>query len=157
MQRESDAGPQPMGARTHVQRQARGWFLLAGAIYAVILVGALAPDGHAGGIDLVPLVRQFKEIAGWLRGRDSPSVMEDIAINLLLLIPFAVPLSRGFQLLRGPRRFALPSLLIGSAASVVIEFCQLFAPSRVTDTSDIILNSLGVALTVWFMRRFASR
>jgi len=78
----------------------------------------------------------------------------DLVVNVLLFMPLTVVLARGFQLARGPGAFARPTIVRGCVGSLVIEIGQLFRPSRTTDITDVLLNSLGVIIVVRLFARW---
>ena len=59
-----------------------------------------------------------------------------------------VLLARGFHRARGARGIMVPTAMIGCAGSVVIEVGQVFIPGRVPDATDVVLNSLGVGVSI---------
>ena len=64
----------------------------------------------------------------------------EFTANILLFVPMGVLLA----VLLGPGRRWL-AVSLGIAASLTIEFVQLFEPARVSDARDIVANSLGAA------------
>jgi VanZ family protein len=62
-------------------------------------------------------------------------------------MPAAFLLAQGFRRTRGARGSVVRTVVIGCAGSVVIEVGQVFIPGRVRDTTDVLLNSLGVAIS----------
>ncbi|WP_426623597.1 VanZ family protein [Leifsonia sp. McL0607] len=67
----------------------------------------------------------------------------EFTANILLFVPMGVLLS---VLLGRDRRWL--ALLLGVAASLTIEFVQLFEPARVSDPRDIVANSLGALIGI---------
>ena len=141
------------GSRGDPRRAAR-WFAGAGAIYAGMLAATWAPQRGRGGINLVPFVSHVKGIVAWVQGKGAPWLLVDLVVNVLLFMPLTVVLARGFQLARGLRAFARPTIALGCVGSLVIEVGQLFRPSRTTDITDVLLNSLGVILAVKIFARW---
>jgi len=136
-------------------RRATRWFAGAGTIYAGMLVATWAPQRGRGGINLVPFVSHIRGIVAWVQGKGSPSLFVDFVVNVLLFMPLTVVLARGFQLARGLGAFARPTIVLGSLGSLVIEVGQFFRPSRMTDITDFLLNSLGVILVVRLFARWS--
>jgi glycopeptide antibiotics resistance protein len=130
---------------------------VAALCYGVALVGTLWPTRAPGGHNVVPFRSQLGNLRLWLHGQARPWALREVAINLALLAPFAVALALGLRLLRGRRGYAAPTVLISAAASAAIEAAQLAIPSRTTDITDVILNTVGAALAVagvaWWDRR----
>ena len=67
----------------------------------------------------------------------------EFTANILLFVPMGVLLA----VLLGPGRRWL-AVSLGIAASLTIEFVQLFEPARVSDARDIVANSLGAIIGV---------
>lgn len=109
-----------------------------------------APDW--GRVNLRPL-RVFRDSWVLWRGREDGSYF---VINVLGNILMFLPLGLFPRLLWGEKKFGLlRSTGAGLAASVYIEFCQLFQ-NRGTDVDDLWLNALGGALgygVYWVLRR----
>jgi len=135
-------------------RRATRWFAGAGIIYAGMLAATWAPQRGRGGINLVPFVSHIRGIVAWVQGKGSPSLFVDFVVNVLLFMPLTVVLARGFHLARGLGAFARPTIVLGCLGSLVIEVGQLFRPSRTTDITDFLLNSLGVILVVRLFARW---
>jgi VanZ family protein len=130
------------------------WLVAAALCFLVIVALTLTPLGGRPRPDnFVPFVRHVAGIAAWLRGEQSAWALRDLIVNGLLFVPFGLSLALGLRALLGPRQFILPTLALGWAASALIELAQLGIPSRVTDTTDLILNGLGVTLSAWLVAR----
>lgn len=75
----------------------------------------------------------------------------EFSANILLFVPLGVL----FTVLLGRWRWWL-TLAIGLAATLTIEFVQLFLPARFTDARDLLANTLGtlagIALVFLFTR-----
>jgi glycopeptide antibiotics resistance protein len=67
----------------------------------------------------------------------------EFTANVLLFVPMGAL----FTLLLGRWRWWL-AWAIGVAATLVIEFVQLFLPARVSDASDLVANTLGTLLGI---------
>ena len=67
----------------------------------------------------------------------------EFTANIVLFVPMGVLLA--LLLGRGRRWLALS---LGVAASLTIEFIQLFEPARVSDARDILANSLGAIIGI---------
>src|SRR5918912_2994880 len=104
------------------------WFLAAAVVYLVILAVTWAPAKGPNTIDLVPFRDEIRAVSAWQHGHLARRVFSELALNVLLLVPFALILARAFQLWRGPRRFVRPTVVLGCMGSMVIEVGQLFVP-----------------------------
>ena len=131
--------------------RARWWFLCAAAMYLAVLAVTWAPDKGPNTIDLVPFRNAVRAISAEQHGHLARRVFSELALNVLLLVPFALLLARAFQLWRGPRRFVLPTVVLGCMGSMVIEVGQLFVPGRTTSITDVLANSAGVVIAVKIM------
>lgn len=123
------------------------WFVGAGAVYAGTLVGTWWPTEGTGTPNLVPFRPHLRVIR---RGTCTPEAVgawRDLAINVVLLMPAALLLARAARRAWGDG-FVVPTMVIGCTGSVVIEVGQLAIPGRVPDATDVLLNSLGVGISV---------
>jgi len=77
-------------------------------------------------------------VTAWL----TYSRVEFIA-NIIMFIPIGV-----FLLLLMGRSWWLPAIVAGIALTFVIEFIQLFLPTRVPDVRDLVSNSFGAVIGV---------
>ena len=131
--------------------RAWSWFLCAAAMYLAILAVTWAPDKGPNTVDLVPFRNEVRAIGAWQRGHLARRAFSELALNVLLLVPFALLLARAFQLSRRPRRFVRPTVLLGCMGSMLIEVGQLFVPGRTTSITDVLANSAGVVIAVKIM------
>ena len=127
------------------------WFLGAAAMYLAVLAVTWAPGKGPNTIDLVPFRDEVRAVSAWQHGHLARRVFSELALNVLLLVPFALLLARAFQLLRGPRRFVRPTVLLGCMGSILIEVGQLFVPGRTTSITDVLANGAGVVIAVKIM------
>jgi glycopeptide antibiotics resistance protein len=127
------------------------WFLGAAAMYLAILAVTWAPVKEPNTIDLVPFRNEVRAIIADQHGHLAWRAFSELALNVLLLVPFALLLARAFQRSRGPRRFVRPTVLLGCMGSMVIEVGQLFVPGRTTSITDVLANSAGVVIVVKIM------
>jgi glycopeptide antibiotics resistance protein len=112
-----------------------------------------APDKGSNTIDLVPFRDEVRAISAWQHGHLARRVFSELALNVLLLVPFTLLLARAFQLSRGSRGFVRLTVLLGCMGSVLIEVGQLFVPGRTTSLTDALANSVGVVIAVKIMSR----
>jgi glycopeptide antibiotics resistance protein len=129
------------------------WLGVAALNYAAIALLTLTPRRGRAHTNLVPFAPQVAGILGWMRGDVGPWAFVDLAGNVVLFVPFGISLALGLRALLGPRRFALPTTLVGCMGSVAIETAQLALASRATDITDVILNTLGAAASAWVVGR----
>lgn len=113
-----------------------GTYLL---IVAWITLNPFPPDPHRNGL-LEGLLAAFATtpLLGWI----DYDVVEFTA-NVLMFVPMGIL----FTLLWGVWRWWLV-LAVGAAATLIIEFIQLFLPERVSDPRDLLANTLGAALGI---------
>ena len=67
----------------------------------------------------------------------------EFTANILLFVPLGVL----FAMLLGRGRWWL-AFALGGAATLTIEFVQLFLPARVSDPRDLLANALGTLLGI---------
>jgi hypothetical protein len=70
------------------------WFLYAAAMYLAVLAVTWAPDKGSNTIDLVPFRDEVRAIRAWQHGHLARRVFSELALNVLLLVPFALLLAR---------------------------------------------------------------
>jgi len=113
------------------------------AVYLLAVAGITldpAPGDPAGNPLLRELLRAVSAVPGlgWV-----DYDVAEFSANVLLFVPMGVL----FVLLLGAWRWWL-AVAIGVAATLVIEFVQLFLPERVSDPRDLLANTLGTLLGV---------
>lgn len=110
-----------------------------------------APGDPAGNPLLRSLLRAVSAVPGlhWV-----DYAVAEFSANVLLFVPMGVL----FTLLLGRWRWWV-ALAIGGAATLTIEFVQLFLPARFSDPRDLLANTLGtlagIALVFAVARRAA--
>ena len=116
-----------------------GVFSMTIPIYTILRSGSEMINGTYHSINLVP----FKTISGYISRRASIGEISlaNVLGNILLFVPMGVLLPVVFK---GCRRW-FQVILIGAAASIVIESIQYFF-GRSADIDDVILNTLGTAV-----------
>ncbi|HEY6095760.1 MAG TPA: VanZ family protein [Gallionellaceae bacterium] len=119
--------------RTHLRRY------LAGGYALFIVYASLAPftGWQEQGVSLLevmtaPLAQTFT----WF----------DFVINLLAYLPFGFLLQMLLRPHLPPRSGLVLALLLGCGMSLLMEYAQLYLPSRVSSNSDLLSNSMGVLL-----------
>ena len=126
-------------------RYPRWSYLLLIASLSVIGVATIYPFRF-----VIPEGFSVKSIAGAF---EYSSIVKDYAQNVLLFIPLGVSIAA----IAGRQRLGIWSILSGffiaAAVSTTVELTQLFLPTRVSNLTDIICNSLGglvgAALYYW--------
>jgi VanZ family protein len=76
----------------------------------------------------------------------------DVLVNIAGFIPFGFLFCAYFSLAARIKRPALVTILLGFILSLTIESLQSFLPTRVSDTTDVITNTLGTCFGVWLYR-----
>ena len=100
----------------HAQRQqAWPWFVGAGAVYAGTLVGTWWPRAGQGKPNVVPFRPHVQHIRTGMRTPEAAGAVIDLALNVVLLMPAALLLARGFH--RTVARAAMWFLRWSSGAS----------------------------------------
>jgi len=79
------------------------------------------------------------------------SYWEDVALNIIGFIPFGLSFYMCF-LVRHIKRPAAMTILFGGAVSLIIEVLQKYLPTRDSDLTDFLNNTLGTALGVFLFR-----
>ena len=99
-----------------------------------------APGDPAGNPLLREVLRTLSAVPGlgWV-----DYDVAEFSANVLLFVPMGAL----FVLLLGAWRWWL-AVAIGVAATLIIEFVQLFLPARVSDPRDLLANTLGTVLGV---------
>jgi len=85
----------------------------------------------------------------WEEYHPSWSYAKDLAINVFGLVPMGCCFAALLAWLRGRRRTLLYATMLGFCLSLTIEILQAFIPTRSSGTTDLITNTLGVALGGW--------
>lgn len=130
------------------------WFVGAGAAYLVTLAGTWWPRPGAGTPNLVPFRPHLRDLRRGLHSPEARGALTDLGINAALLMPTALLLARGLGCARGDPGGPVLAAALGCAGSIVIEGGQFFIPGRVPDTTDVVLNSLGVCVSITLLARW---
>ncbi|MFF2052370.1 VanZ family protein [Leifsonia sp. NPDC058194] len=106
---------------------------------AWITLNPFPPDPHRNSL-LTSLLALFAETPAltWV----TYDVVE-FSANILMFVPMGVLLT----LLLGREHWWL-ALALGIAATLTIEFVQLFLPARYSDARDLLANTLGTAVGI---------
>ena len=88
----------------------------------------------------------------WETFRPTWSYCGDVLVNMAGFIPLGFLFCAYFSLAGRIKRPALVTILLGFAVSLTIESFQAFLPTRVSDTADVITNTLGTCFGVWLYR-----
>ncbi len=95
----------------------------------------------------------------WKDFRPKRSYFTDIAINITGFIPFGFILSFLLYTVRktSASKMYLTAILSGGAISLTIELLQVYLPTRSSQMSDLIFNTLGTILGVALFRFIAPK
>jgi len=79
------------------------------------------------------------------------SYWQDIALNIAGFVPLGFCACASLSLIRF-RHPGIAALVLGLLASLVIELIQTLLPTRLSDLTDVITNTLGTAIgvTMWY-------
>ena len=133
--------------RTAPHRRAWPWFVGASVVYAGTLVGTWWPRSGPTEVNLIPFRPHLRDLRRGARTPEALRAWTDLVINVALLMPAAFLLAQGFRRTRAAHSSVALTVVIGCAGSVVIEAGQVVIPGRVPDTTDVLLNSLGVGIS----------
>jgi hypothetical protein len=76
----------------------------------------------------------------------------DVLVNIAGFVPFGFLFCAYFSLSGRTKRPVLVTILLGFAVSLTIESLQWFLPTRDSDSTDVITNTLGTCYGVWLYR-----
>ena len=85
----------------------------------------------------------------WLAYHSGWSYWSDVLVNIAGFVPFGFLFCAYFSLARRIKRPALITILLGFILSLTIESLQSFLPTRKSDTTDVITDTLGTCLGAW--------
>ena len=88
----------------------------------------------------------------WEEFHSAWSYWEDVLVNIAGFVPFGFLFCAYFSLAGPIKRPALVTILLGFTVSLTIESLQVFLPTRDSDTTDVITNTLGTCFGVWLYR-----
>jgi hypothetical protein len=88
----------------------------------------------------------------WLAYRPTWGYWTDVLVNIVGFVPFGFLFCAYFALNERIKRPALLTILLGFTVSLTIEFLQAFLPTRNSDTTDVVGNTLGTCFGVWLYR-----
>jgi FemAB-related protein (PEP-CTERM system-associated) len=135
--------------RTRRRRTDQIVFLLHAAVGCLVLsalfpldvtvsLSTLAQKYRTGGILLMPFQRQGFEA----------EFLQNAAMNMI----FALPLGAWCVVSwtpRGTRRAVVPAILASALVLAALEACQVFVMSRVADSTDILIGTMGASIGAW--------
>ena len=116
---------------------------IIGTVMAVIAVGAILyatviSRGESGkGADFIPF-------SSFARAKIQPEMYRSMLMNVFLFVPLGLALPFVFGTSTGKR--ILLTILVGLLLSVTVEAIQYFANLGMTETDDVICNTLGTAI-----------
>lgn len=133
------------------------WFVGAALVYGGTVIGAWWPRTGPPEVNLIPFQPHVQALRRGARTPEAQGAWRDLAINVVLLMPTAVLLTQGFRRTCRMRGAVGPTVALGCVGSLVIEVGQVVIPGRVPDATDVVLNSLGVALSSALVARWDAR
>jgi VanZ family protein len=81
----------------------------------------------------------------------------DIGINIIGFVPLGLCFFIYLSLLRSIRYPGITTVFFGLFTSLVIELLQVFLPTRSSDMTDLITNTLGTTIGVIISRKFVAQ
>jgi hypothetical protein len=93
----------------------------------------------------------------WIAYEPEQSYLDDILINIGGFAPFGFTLSAFLALRWRLRRAGLIAVLAGFLASLTIETLQFLLPTRNSDLTDVLTNTLGTWIGVLLYREWTRR
>jgi VanZ family protein len=85
-----------------------------------------------------------------------PGYWCDIGINIIGFVPFGFCIFIYFSLFRSVRYAGMVTVFLGLFTSLTIELLQVFLPTRSSDMTDLIANTLGTTIGVIISRSFVA-
>jgi VanZ family protein len=85
----------------------------------------------------------------WVAYSPTWSYWDDVLVNIAGFVPFGFLFCAYFSLVGRIKKPALLAILLGFTVSVTIESLQSFLPTRKSDTTDVITNTLGTCFGAW--------
>ena len=87
----------------------------------------------------------------WVPFHDHPLAATDIALNILLFVPF------GFLLMRvrsgtPSAKKAISTLVLAAALSISAEYFQVYCHDRIPSATDVLTNILGAGAGIFLLR-----
>ena len=116
---------------------------IVGAVAACIALGAIlyltvfSRSSNRVGADLIPF-------SSFERAKLEPEMYRSMLMNTFLFVPLG--LSLPFVFGGGTGKRILLTILIGLLLSITVESIQYFAHLGMTETDDVICNTLGTAI-----------
>jgi hypothetical protein len=124
--------------------------------------GRVVRDHGQAGLDLM-IPEKYQDIERvWL---ESPHIgfqvttgyVEDVLINIGGFVPFGFIFSAFLASLGGFRRVTFWTVLAGFVVSLAIESLQTYLPTRNSDLTDVVLNTLGASVGAWLHMIWSAR
>lgn len=133
-------------------------WIFAMVIYGVVILGAtfMSRGGYYSGMEIVPPFASYRE--AWYQGKISN--VRNIAVNILLFVPFGVLLPLGIK----KARVFWKTYLVGLLVTIGIESLQFVTGRGIFEFDDILNNLLGVMIgygiyefVSWLLRKEEKR
>ncbi len=124
--------------------------------------GGFVRDQGTTGIDMkIPerytVVRQILLETPWSAFEPTWGYVQDILINLGGFVPFGFVVAAYFSIKARGRRLIMIVVLFGFLLSLTIESLQSWLPTRDSDLTDVITNTIGTWLGAILSRRWLPR
>jgi VanZ family protein len=84
----------------------------------------------------------------WDAYRSGRAYWKDVAVNVVGFIPLGFFFCTYFSVVGKIKRLAMVTISLGFFVSFTIEFLQAFLPTRNSDMTDVLTNTLGTAIGV---------
>jgi hypothetical protein len=93
------------------------------------------------------LRRRFFDLP-WEEYRANRAYWKDVGVNIVGFMPLGFFFSSYFAYARKINRIAMVTIALGFFVSITIEFMQAFLPTRDSDITDVMTNTLGTVFGV---------
>jgi len=91
-------------------------------------------------------------VAPWTEYHPTWSYWQDVVVNIAGFVPFGFFAFAYLSLMRAIKHPGITTVILGLFTSLTIELLQALLPTRSSDTTDVITNTLGMALGVMVCR-----
>jgi VanZ family protein len=98
------------------------------------------------------ILRPEVMLAPWKAYHPTWGYWQDVVVNIAGFIPFGCCVFAYLSLTRVIKHPGLITIILGLLTSLAIELLQVFLPTRSSDTTDVLTNTLGTAIGVMVCR-----